>query len=507
MGSVAKGLKLDWPMLRAVIVVLVLASLLRFAHIGWSYSNNGIDEGIMIERSLLMSRGYALYTDIPCDQAPLAFIIGSFFDGDVVVLRALVASLSIATIAACMWASRKARGDTSMLVTGLLLAADFTFLRESRLFSLDALSGIFLAFSAVAFMVYLRGGGKGSIATAGLLAGISASTKLFGAVGVLALLVYMAYDILRKRQAQSTVRLDFVILLVTSILPMILLMAYLGPSDMLDGMLFDQGHREFDPFLKLSVLAYFALSLGYVLPLAYARTMWTLSPEARFLLLTAAMVLGFIVLQPLTFLHHMAMVSPLFAMLTGILVGEWVQHKKGDAELDLPVHGSKKEPPSMSIYTAVLVIGLVVSAGLGSYGIAMQDEPVQLVYSERLGELTLADEWIVSGDPLIPAYAGRMVPPEVVNVAYRVHPDLTLQGLEQTILDYNVSVVIVCYRLNELTGLEGFLQSAGYTNVTGQFGGGHEAVLDTFQEGLGNISVWASDEVVARLATVTSSTS
>ncbi|MGQ9587325.1 MAG: hypothetical protein ACUVT7_02950, partial [Thermoplasmata archaeon] len=75
--------KLDAGSRRLILLVLalfVLAGFVRFYHIGWSYSNNGIDEGIMLERSLLVSKGYALYSELPCDQAPLAFYIGALLD-------------------------------------------------------------------------------------------------------------------------------------------------------------------------------------------------------------------------------------------------------------------------------------------------------------------------------------------------------------------------------------------------------------------------------------------
>jgi hypothetical protein len=500
-------LKADRRTLGTVAAILVLAASLRFVHIGWSFSNNGVDEGIMVERSLLVDRGYGLYTDIPTDQAPLAFVAGSLLGGDVVALRTMVATLSMLAIVACMWASRKMKGDTAMLVTGALLAVDFPFLRESRLFSLDALSSVFLAFSAVSFIFYLRGKGRGALAAAGLAGGIATSMKLFGAVGVVATVVFIAHEMLAKRDSRRSRLLDIVILLATALLPVVLLMLYLGPSDMLNGMLFDQGHRQYDLFLKLSVLAYFGLNLGYLLPLLYARAAWRLSRETKFMLVLTVFVAGFIVLQPLTMLHHMVMVSPILAMLTGVLVGEWSARKKGGSETKVSDEDAKKGRPSRMAFFAILAVGLVVSAGLGSYGVLSQNEPRQLFYSELLKQVTLPEDWVVSGDPLIPAYAGRMVPPEAVNVAYRVFPELTQQDLERIILEYNVSVVIVCYRLNDMPGLAEFLASNDYVYLTTEGIGGDEAVLDLFQEGLGHITVWTDAEATARMAALTSGSS
>jgi hypothetical protein len=199
--------------------------------------------------------------------------------------------------------------------------------------------------------------------------------------------------------------------------------------------------------------------------------------------------------------------SPGLAILSGIVIAVGLETKKGRLDEGNKVVVRKKKISEYAALTAVLMVGIAVSAGLGSYGAVLQDEPTQLVYSQRLKEVTLADEWVVSGDPLIPAYADRMVPPEAVNVAYRAHPELTEQDLERIILEYNVSVVIVCFRLNEMPDLEHFLASNGYVYMTAEWWGGDEAVLDLFQEGLGHISVWTDAEVVARMSALTPSSS
>ena len=41
----------------AALLIILLAAALRFYHIQWSFSNNGIDEGIMIERAVMVDKG------------------------------------------------------------------------------------------------------------------------------------------------------------------------------------------------------------------------------------------------------------------------------------------------------------------------------------------------------------------------------------------------------------------------------------------------------------------
>ena len=233
----------------AVVLILAAAAFLRFYNINWSFSNNGVDEGIMLERARMVSQGYGLYTVLPCDQAPLVFLIGSVLDGDVVALRTVTAALSLVAIAACMLASKKQQGNGAMLVTGTLLAVDFALLRESRLFSLDGISTFFLALSLPLFLHYIRKGSRVALSLAGLLVGLSAASKLFGGVALVGMILYMLLQAWKDGKESGSIRgtvLDLAALVGAAVVPLIVLLVALGPSDMLNGMIFDQGHRVFE---------------------------------------------------------------------------------------------------------------------------------------------------------------------------------------------------------------------------------------------------------------------
>ena len=487
----------------AVVLILAVAASLRFYNINWSFSNNGVDEGIMLERARMVSQGYGLYTELPCDQAPLVFLIGSVFDGDVVVLRALTAALSLVAIAACMLASKKQQGNVAMLVTGVLLAIDFALLRESRLFSLDGISASFLALSLPMFLHYLRKGSRAALILAGLLVGLSTASKLFGGVALLGMLAFMLLQLSQirreNRKASGTIA-DLVILLAAAAAPLAVLLAALGPSDMLNGMLFDQGHRGFDLAMKLSIPAFFGLNLAYALPLVYARRMWAHSKEARFLLILTVVLLADFVLQPLVFLHHMVLMSPGLAILSGMFIARMPEVIKGQSS-DCTIATSRKKGVSeYKAFHAVLLVGIVVSAGLTTYGLLAQGKPSQLVYGEKIAAWTTPSDWVISGDPIIAAYAHRLVPPEVVNVAYRMYPEITLQEIESAVANYHVAAVIVCYRLNDMTGLTEFLLTNDYSIVDSNFvGHGADASLQLFDKGIEPTTFFVRNDIVDRL--------
>jgi len=488
------------PKWRAVTFILMLAFVVRFSQISWSYSNNGIDEGIMLERSSLVASGYGLYKEIPCDQAPLAFLIGAVFDGDVVALRVLVCVLSMLALIACMESARRTRGTTAMLAAGVLLAVDFAFLRESRLFSLDGLASAFLAFAILLFILYIKKNSRAALIASGLLIGLSTSTKLLGLLGLAGVLLFLLVDIWRGKDDRRRKSLDLVIVVASSAAPLAVLMFVLGPSEMIQGMVFNQGHRVFEPFLKLSIVAFFGLNLAYVLPLVRVRALWKTGPELRFLLILVAAILAFLVAQPLVFFHHMAMLSPAMAILAGVFLADVFDHKKVQMNTSSPQNHVFKGIQSRRLATSLFVIGLLVSGSLAVYGPIEQDKPAQLVYSETLSKITNSNDWVVCGDPLIAAYAGRSIPPEVVNVAYRVYPDVTSAEIENAVLVHNVAVVVICYRLNDMPGLPNFLSHNDYALIDRDYvGHGADGALDLFEKGIGQVSFYVRNDIVTQL--------
>ncbi len=465
-----------------VALVLVFATALRLYNIGWSFSNNGVDEGVMLQRALLISRDFDLYTDIPCDQAPLAFYFGALLKGDVVTLRALNAFLSVAAIGACMFVARKLGGNIAMVATGLFLAVDFAFVREARLFSLDGMSSYLLAFALLSFHYYAKRGDRFAVFVAGLFVGLSAAVKLIGGLGLLALILFFVFEAVRERSFKASKAVDLGIMVGASAVPLGLFLVALGPSEMLQGMLFDQAHREFEPMFKLSILAFLGLNLTYILPLVYARELWADGPEIRYLLVVTGVVLAFMVLQPLVFFHHMVFMSPALAILAGLVTAEAVNFKKGHVKGNRLHKALKKDITMRRFATAIIMVDLVASMGLAFYGVAAQDEPSEIVYAEKLGEMTNSTDYVICGDPLIATYADRLVPPEVVNVAYRRYPQLTLEDLESAIDKYDVSVVVVCFRLKEVEGFTQYLTDNGFLLVQYWYiGHGDDTVLDLFE--------------------------
>jgi hypothetical protein len=267
-------------------------------------------------------------------------------------------------------------------------------------------------------------------------------------------------------------------------------------------MVFDQGHRSFEIGLKLSILGYFAVNIAYLLPLVSARTMWKERPEYRFLLTLSFVLLAFMIFQPLTFFHHLVMLSPPLAILAGALITLALEHKKKSSETILKLVVTKRAVVSANKIIALAIIGVLVSTGLGAYGLAAQGSTIQESYAKLIKLYSSPTQWVVSGDPLMVSLADRLTPPGLVNVAHRQYPDLTEQELESEIIQYNVTVVVVCYRLNDMPGLAKFLADHGYQiphpvihpnwNEASliYMHIGSEPVLNLFEDGIGPVQLF-----------------
>ncbi|MBE0519179.1 MAG: phospholipid carrier-dependent glycosyltransferase [Thermoplasmata archaeon] len=488
-------------------LIILLAASIRFYHIGWSFSNNGVDEGVMLQRSLLIDYGFELYTELPCDQAPFAFYIGAIFSGDVVTLRSLEVALSIFAILACMAAARRISGDIAMLATGLFLAVDFAFLRESRLYSLDGMASYFLAFSFLALVYYIQKDSRVALVVGGLLMGVSASVKLLGAFGVVGVLLFFIIEVVRERSLGSKRAVDMALFFSTSILPLVLFLAVLDTSAMLQGMIFDQAHREFEPFLKLAILAYLGLNLSYILPFIYARSLWSAGREIRLLMVVSAVLLLLMLFQPLVFFHHLVLMSPSLAILAGVVTAETVRTKKSIKRRTNLGKMLKKNTAMRRFAAAVILMDVVASAGLAFYGIAAQGEPSEIAYAEMLRDiadgienLTGNDTWVICGDPLIATQAGVLTPPQVANVAYRRYPQLTLDDVTNAIDEYNVSVVVVCFRLKDIGGLTAYLRENNYSMILPRYiGSGNDTVLDLFEDSIDPVYFYIKNDLAFAL--------
>ncbi|MEA2053541.1 MAG: hypothetical protein U9O96_00250 [Candidatus Thermoplasmatota archaeon] len=139
-----------------ILFVVALAFIFfRIYNIENPFSTNGIDEGIHLLQAKMVGEGYNLYGDLGGDQAPLVIMIFSAFKGNVMISRYLSFFLFLASSLSSFLIASHLRDKRAGVFTVLVLALDFTLLRESRLASLDLFSASLLCISALFFILYI----------------------------------------------------------------------------------------------------------------------------------------------------------------------------------------------------------------------------------------------------------------------------------------------------------------------------------------------------------------
>jgi hypothetical protein len=113
----------------------------------------------------------------------------------------------------------------------------------------------------------------------------------------------------------------------------------------------------------------------------------------------------------------------------------------------------------MVIYAEVTLILLTAVVGGGFSWVVKESSPAMDNRAANiLLEITDENDFVISGDPLVPVKAYRPVPPNLVNVAELQYPDITNDELNQTCIEYAVEAVVITYHLEEMEGFVDFVE-------------------------------------------------
>ena len=428
-----------------ILGCIALACILfRLYHIEQPFSTNGIDEGIHLLQAKMTGDGYGLYKDLNGDQAPLAILTFSLFEGAVLPARLLsVLLFAVATVAAGGIAWRMKNRQAGVL-TVLLLSLDFTLLRESRLASLDLFSAALLCIAALLFILYLERPRWECAAVGGLLLSLSCLSKLMAAPCILAFTAAAAWYAVKHRRMDH-----FVAYAVAGVLPIAAMLLLFSPDALLEGMLLRQMHRGSDWWTKASTLLF--IGPGFVYLLALRR--WNLRDRrVAFMVLWLLSLLVFILVQGRTFQHHFAYVAFPAAVLAGVVLGDWpLDSRKMKAILG-----------GFVAVNAVLMVSLV--------GTAPPD--VSYEVADEVAAMTDGDAWVLSGNPLVNVLADRNTPPNLTNLAEYHYPPTTKSNITYWLERGDVEVVVLYYHLAEMDGVTRYLNESEHyekaTVITGE---------------------------------------
>lgn len=461
------------------ILLLIIASLPRFFYIGRDIHPNGVDEGVQIMAGRMLDAGYEFYTQINTVQAPLMLSIYGAIEGDPIIFRIFSTLASLMIMICVMWVGKRIGGRHVMVAAGAFAAMDLMFLHESRLASLDMFCLLWIVLAVAFFIKYRQSGKKWAVLLMGFSLGIGAMIKLFaviaaGIMGIIMLLDWVndtEISILKKlktrkylphRKYQDVKFIHMVLLLLSFSLVVLFIMARFGIMNVIEGMFLNQLHRPFAPFTtKLRYFGIFVLLNSIAFPFFFLgfKPLYK-RPEGVIPIITIGFFLYFM-FQAATWIHHFVFLSPGLSVTAGVGVirlGKMIdRYRRKKESMKLPV--PTKTAGRTILYMQVILMLLVAVIG-GGFSLVVKErgQSAQYKAASLVEDLTGPDDFVISGDPMIPAIADRPQPPPVVNVARLKFPDVTNDQMNETTIIYGVEVVIITYHLAEMEGYVDFIE-------------------------------------------------
>ncbi len=423
---------------KKIIVLFVIALFFiffRLYNMGNPFSTNGIDEGIHLVQARMVGEGYNLYRDLGGDQAPLAILTFSLIKGNVMAARYLSFSLFLIATFSSFFIASHLRNKKAGVFAVLMLAMDFTLLRESRLASLDMFSASLLCVSALFFIMYLDNNDWRFVAFSSLFLSLSCLSKMIAAPFAFLLTVAFFYEAIKKKKF-----FHFSMYVIFFTLPFLFMLLAFTPQELMNGMLFRQMSRGFNASTKLSFLLFIGPSFIYLLSLRK----WDLrNKKVAFIVLWLSSLLLFIMLQGRTFQHHFAYVVFPAAILTSVVLA------------DMPERSLKKN--------ALLISFIAVNVFLSSFLVVTAPHDMAYDVASDIDRVTPPGSVVISGNPLVNVLADRDCPPNLTNLAYyhnlSAEPSDVIYWLEYG----DVKAVVLYWHLADMDEIRTYLEESNYT--------------------------------------------
>jgi len=416
----------------ALFVIALIFIFFRLYNIQNPFSTNGVDEGIHLLQAKMVSNGYNLYSELGGDQAPLAILTFSIFKGDVMAARYLSFSLFLVAAFSSFLISLHLKNRKAGVLTVLILALDFTLLRESRLASLDLFSASLLSISALFFTLYIDDKKVMNVALASLFLSMSCLSKMIAAPFAFIVTLIFLYSTLKERNF-----LHVSAYIVFFVLPFIPLLFIFTPQELMEGMLLRQMSRGFDIASKLSFLLFIAPSFIYLISIKK----WDLSnKKIAFLITWLLSLLIFLMIQGRTSQHHFAYVVFPAAILTSIVLCDIGKSFKGKALL-----------ASFVALNAVLSSSMLLTA------------PHDLAYdvADEIEGMVPGEYIVISGNPIVNVLADRGAPPNLTNLAYYHCPLTSSSDVIYWLEKGNVGAVVLYWHLADMDEVRQYLNESG----------------------------------------------
>lgn len=509
---------------RALLAILAGALLLRILPLG-AFSTE-YDEGVYWLSLRAMAQGHALYSSIYYAQPPFFLLsiypLFALLGQTLVAARFVVALYSLVGIAALYLIGKGLGGRYVGLIAALLLAVDPVYLLVSRTLDAEApaialmLVGIALAVEALPRRGRAR---QVLMLLSGVLLGLATMTKLFAVVGLVPVVLLLAwpgviaigaesFDLKRRSSREHSVptfsdlRESWPALWPELALLfggfgaacVVVLAPFLGSTSALYsqviGLHLQASHTLSNGMgYNLATIAGLAgepFAVFWLLLAAVTFPLWRRSPIAIIAVAWALASLLILLTQQPLFGHHAALLAPPVALLAALLVF-WSMPlgKRGRVKRAGATKRARRAfaQPSLLLYAALILLGASLVVNL--INSAWQDQSAitypatqQVLISLDLATMSVPGEPVVTDDAYIAGLAGRNVPPQLIDTSLvRIQTgNLTAKQIEAIVTAQGIHAMLFeSGRFDAVPGLRTWVQQ---NFVVGKdFGGGRVLYL------------------------------
>ncbi len=412
-------------------------------------STNGIDEGIHLLQAKMVREGYTYYDDLNGDQAPLAILTFSLFNGDVMSCRYLSIFLFFVTLLMVFFIAKRMGGRKAAMIAVVILSLDFTIHRESRLASLDLFSASFLCISSLFFIQYLEDERLLNLSLGSFFLSFSLLSKIIPVFFAVFLSVFMIWKSWKSKKL-AHILIYFLFLLI----PLALVFPFFSFDQLLEGVLLSQMHRGMNWYSKLSIFLFIGPSFIYFSTIKK----WDVKDEKNLYLILWILLLFIpIMVQGKTFQHHFAYVVYPLSILTACVLTDGKKRKK-------------------------IAFMAFVLLNISFISLLSFTSPHDLSYdvSKEIEEITQTDDVIISGNPLINVVSNRIAPPNITNLATYHYPPTEAYDVIYWLEKNETKAIVLYYYLEDMRNVKNYLENSSQWNFYKKIEGKGQILFNGF---------------------------
>jgi len=417
--------------------LLIVATVARLSTpIEWTLDNTNADSDVYLAMAMMVTRGYKLYNQIFYGHPPLMIWILSYafkvFGTSASIGGLVGVVLSLIGISGIFFTAKRLGGFGAGILSSILLSFSPLYLQVSRSASNEILLCALSPWMLYSFLLYLEGRSFRWLILSGLLSGFCFLSKFYAVFLFLSICLYFVY----KRRFR-----EVVYYLILTGIPMLSLLTFDIAAVWKDVFLFPLYRPVTSLNLRLERITDFLCADLGLISLGIGGAFFQLKSrkDEKTKLIVLWFFLTFIglIAQTTLFKHHLVhMILPL-AICASFLIKE--------AHIIQP-----KEVMVFSLMLLIIPLPILIAYD----PVVVTPEFPDLVnarfeVAQLVQNMTTVNDFIISGDLMIPVIANRMVPPNLIDISDTRHEAkfILSRDLIEACIKYDVKIVIVSSRL------------------------------------------------------------